>query len=173
MNLFNTLLVLVTAAFLAVFAETVCTAPREWLGAQIDLLPALMVFAALNTSIVGVSLLAVMGGLWFDSLSANPLGVTILPLIMVGFPIYLRRDLILRDATFAQFVLGCAAVSALVPVLTILLLLNGGKQPLIGWGSLWQLIVMTAGGAVVTCRSLYFTFFPGVTRCSVTSHEPN
>jgi rod shape-determining protein MreD len=154
MNIFNTILVLV-AAFLAVFAETVCTAPREWLGAQIDLLPALMVFAALNTSIVGVSLLAVLGGLWFDSLSANPLGVTILPLIIVGFPIYLRRDLILR-VPFAQFVLG-AAVSALVPVLTVLLLLNGGKQSLIGWGSLWQLIVMTAGGAVAT--PVLFTFF--------------
>jgi rod shape-determining protein MreD len=155
MNIFNTILVL-AVAFLAVFAETVCTAPREWLGAQIDLLPALMVFAALNTSIVGVSLLAVLGGLWFDALSANPLGVTILPLMIVGFPIYLRRDLILRDASFAQFVLG-AAVSALVPVLTVLLLLNGGKQPLIGWGSLWQLIVMTAGGAVAT--PVLFTFF--------------
>ncbi len=155
MSIFNTILVLI-AAFLTVFAETVFTAPREWLGVQIDLLPALMVFAALNSSIVGVSLLAVLGGLWFDSLSANPLGVTILPLMVVGFPIYLRRDLILRDASFAQLVLGAAA-SALVPMLTLLLLLNGGKQPLIGWGSLWQWLVMTAGGAVAT--PVLFSFF--------------
>lgn len=155
MKFFNTILVL-TAAFLAVFAESVFTAPREWLGAQIDLLPALMVFAALNSSLVGVSLLAIMGGLWFDSLSANPLGVTILPLMLVGFPIYLRRDLILRAAPFAQFVLGAMA-SALVPVLTLLLLLNGGKQPLMGWGSLWKWTVMTAGGAAAT--PVLFSFF--------------
>ena len=57
--------------------------------------------------------------------------------------------MILRGLPFAQLVLGAAA-SALVPALTILLLLNGGKQPLIGWGSLWQWMVMTAGGAVAT-----------------------
>jgi len=148
MNLFKPALIL-SFAFLAVFGEATLSAPRTWLGAQIDLLPALMVYAALNADIVTVSLLAVLGGMWFDSLSANPLGVTILPLMIAGFPIHFRRDLILRSLPFAQLVLGAAA-SALVPALTILLLLNGGKQPLIGWGSLWQWIVMTAGGAAAT-----------------------
>ena len=77
----------------------------------------MMVYAALNTNLVTVSLLAVLGGLWFDALSANPLGVTILPLFAVGFPICLQRDLILRELPFAQIVLGAAA-SAVVPVLT-------------------------------------------------------
>jgi hypothetical protein len=98
---------------------------------------------------VTLSLLAVFGGIWFDSLSANPLGVTILPLVVAGFPVYWQRDLILRGLPFAQLVLGAAA-SALVPLLTVLLLLNSGKSPLIGWGSLWQWLVMTAGGAVAT-----------------------
>jgi hypothetical protein len=35
-----------------------------------------------------VALLAVLGGMWFDTLSANPLGVSILPLAVIGFPIY-------------------------------------------------------------------------------------
>jgi len=148
MNLFKPALIL-SFAFLAVFGEATLSAPRHLLGAQIDLLPALMVYAALNADIVTLSLLAGLGGMWFDSLSANPLGVTILPLMAAGFPIYLRRGLILRAAPFAQLVLGAAA-SALVPALTVLLLLNGGKQPLIGWGSLWQWIVMTAGGAAAT-----------------------
>jgi len=47
---------------------------REWLGAQVDLLPALMVYAALYTGLANVAGLAVLGGLWFDGLSANPLG---------------------------------------------------------------------------------------------------
>lgn len=148
MNVFQTILIL-AFAFLSVFAETVFSAPRNLLGAQIDLLPALMVFTALSSDLFTVVLLAVLGGLGFDSLSENPLGVTILPLMLVGFPIYLRRDLILRGSPFAQCVLGAAA-SALMPVLVLVLLLNGGKQPLIGWGSLWQWLVMSAGGAVAT-----------------------
>ena len=148
MNPFQTILIL-SAAFLAVFGETVLSAPRAWLGAQIDLLPAIMVFAALNAGLPTVALLAVFGGLWFDTFSANPMGISILPLMLAGFPIYLRRDLILRDLPFAQFVLGAAA-SALVPALTLLMLLSGGREPLLGWGTLWQWLVMTAGGAAAT-----------------------
>jgi cell shape-determining protein MreD len=148
MNVLNSILIL-AAAFLAVFGEAAFPGLRYWFGAQIDLLPALMIWAALNTGIVTVSLLAVLGGLWFDVLSANPLGVSILPLFAVGFVIHLQHDLILREVPFAQFVLGAAA-SAVVPVLTVLLLLSGGQQPLLGWGSLWQWLVMTAGGAVAT-----------------------
>jgi len=87
--------------------------------------------------------------LWFDSLSANQLGITILPLFAVGFPICVQREFILRGLPFAQLVLGAIA-SAAVPALTVLLLLNGGSEPLLGWGSLWQWIVMTAGGAAAT-----------------------
>jgi hypothetical protein len=155
MNPFNTILVLATA-FITVFGETVVTAPRNLLGAQINLLPVLVVFAALNTNIITLSVLAVAGGLAFDSLSANPMGASILPLMAVGFPVYLRRDLILRDLPFAQLVLGAAAC-AIVPALTLLILLNCGTQPLIGWGLLWQWIVMTAGGAVAT--PFFFSFF--------------
>ena len=154
MNAFNTIIIL-TAAFLAVFAEAAFPLLHRWLGAQVDLLPALMICAALNTDIVTVSLLAVLGGLWFDSLSANPLGVSILPLFAIGFVIYAKRDLILR-VPFAQVVLGAAA-SAIAPGFTVLLLLTGGEDPLLGWGSIWQWVVMTAGGAVAT--PLVFHFF--------------
>jgi len=146
MNLLQTILIL-AAAFLAVFGEAVLAVPRAWFGAQVDLLPALMVYAALNTDIVTVSLLAVFGGLWFDALSANPPGVTILPLFIVGFMIWLQRELILRDLPFAQLVLGAMA-GAITPALSVLLLLTLGQQPLLGWGSIWQWLVMTAGSAL-------------------------
>jgi|SRR6185369_497607 len=155
MNFFNSTLILV-AAFLAVFCESAFTLPHRLLGAQIDVLPVLMIYAALNTEIVTVSLLALLGGLWFDSLSANPLGITILPLFAMGFPIWLFRDLLLRELPFAQLILGAVA-SAFVPVATVLLLLSGSTEPLVGWGSLWQLIVMTAGGAAAT--PLFFSLF--------------
>ena len=148
MNILNTILIF-AFAFLAVFGEAALPGLRHLVGAQVDLLPVLMVYAALNASLGMVASLAIFGGLWFDALSANPLGVTILPLFIVGFAIFIRRELILRELSFAQIVLGTAA-SALVPVLAVLLLLTVGESPLLGWGSLWQWLVMTAGGAVAT-----------------------
>ena len=155
MNWLNTLFILVTA-FLAVFWEAAFNGVRHLIGAQIDLLPALMVYTGLCAGITTVTLLAVLGGLWFDSLSANPLGVSVLPLFVIGLLIHVKRDLILRDQTFAQWVLGLAA-SAAVPVLTLLLLLTTRHTPLFGWGTLWQLIVMSVGGAIATpiCFELF------------------
>jgi hypothetical protein len=147
-NVFNSILILVIA-FLAVFAEAAFPLPHRLLGAQIDLLPALMIYAAMNTEIITVSLLAVLGGLWLDSLSANPFGISIFPLFAVGFPICWKRELLLRELPFAQVILGAVA-SAIVPAVTVLLMLSGSTEPLLGWGSLWQWIVMTAGGALAT-----------------------
>lgn len=155
MNVLNSILVLATA-FLCVFGEAVLPGPRHLLGAQIDLLPALMIYAALSCNITVVSLLAVLGGLFFDSLSANTLGISILPLFIVGFPVFLQRDLILRELPFAQFILGGVA-SAVAPLITMLLLLTAGRHPLLGWGTLWQWMVMTVGGAVAT--PFFFALF--------------
>jgi hypothetical protein len=148
MNLFQTILILLFA-FLGVFAEGALTFPRSWLGAQVDVLPALMVYAALNSRLLSVVSLAVCGGLWADTFSANPFGISILPLFAVGFPIFLQRELVLRDLPFAQIVLGAIAGAA-VPALTLLLLLSGGHKPVFGWGTLWQFVVMSLGSALVT-----------------------
>ena len=155
MNWLATFFVLV-AAFLAVFWEAAFQAVRNLLGVQIDLLPALMVYAALCGRLSTICLLAFFGGLWFDSLSANPLGITILPLFVTGFIIHLWRDLILRDQAFAQTVLGLGA-GAVVPVLELLLLLTLGHAPRLGWGTLWQILVMSLGAAVAT-PVLFFLF---------------
>ncbi|MBI3192454.1 MAG: hypothetical protein HYZ36_07300, partial [Pedosphaera parvula] len=108
-----------------------------------------------------VTLVSLLGGLWFDSLSANPLGVSVLPLFLVGLVIFHKRDLILRDVVFAQAVVGFVA-SALAPLLTVILLLSAGHRPLIGWGSLWQWLVMAAGGAV--CAPLFHLLFQRLRR---------
>jgi rod shape-determining protein MreD len=137
------------AAALAVFWEAFFGGIRTLLGAQIDLLPPLMVFASLQIGVAGVAILAFCGGLLFDSLSANPLGVTIFPLLIIGIVIEANRELILRDQTFAQATLGLGA-SVAAPIITLLILLTKGQQPLTGWGTVWQLIVMGAGGALAT-----------------------
>jgi rod shape-determining protein MreD len=148
MNVLNSILLLV-AVVLAVFWEAAFNGIRHLFGAQVDLLPPLIVYASLSTGLTVLSLAALLGGLLFDALSANPLGVSVLPLYLVGLMIYSQRDLILRDQVFAQFILGLAA-SALVPVLTVLLLLTLRHTPLLGWGSLWQWLVMSLGGAIAT-----------------------
>ncbi len=147
MNLISTVII-ATAIFLAVFVEASFGGVRHLLGAQVDYLPVLMFYAGVSVTIGEVAVLAVLGGLWFDSLSANPLGISILPLFLIGFVIHRYRGLILREQVFAQFTLGMS-VSAVAPVLTLLLLVNTARQPLVGWGTLWQWIVMTVGGGLM------------------------
>ena len=142
-------ILLLLATFLAVFWEGAFNPIRHFLGAQIDLLPALVVYAALCNGLATMIGVALAGGLLFDTLSADPVGVSVLPLLVAGLILHSQRDLVLRDQVFAQFVLGLA-VSAAVPLLTLLLLLTTGHTPLLGWGSLWQWLVMTVGGGIAT-----------------------
>ena len=175
MSALNSIFIL-AFAFLAVFAEASFGPLRRLLGTQVDLLPGLMIYASLSAGFTTVTLLAVLGGLCFDSLSANPFGTSILPLFVVGLLIYARRELILRDQPYAQFFLGLGG-SALAPVLAVLLLLTLGRSPLIGWGSLWQWLVMSFGGAAAT--PIFFFVFDwcdralGHRRVAETSFRPD
>lgn len=142
---FNSLMILI-AAYAVVFLQS---AMNGLLGTQLDVLPALMVYASLTAGPVTVAMLALCGGLWFDSLSANPLGITILPLLAIGFTVQVRRDLILRDQSFAQFIIGLTASFA-APAITLMFLLTAGRTPLLGWGTVWQMLLMTLVGGAAT-----------------------
>jgi rod shape-determining protein MreD len=175
MSTLNSILILLVA-FLAVFFESAFSGFRNLLGAQIDLLPALIVYASLSSGLTTMTLVAIAGGFLFDSLSANPLGITVLPLFLVGLVICMQRDLILREQLFAQWVLGLAA-SAIVPALTLLLLLTGGHAPLLGWMTIWQWLVMTVAGAVATpAIFLLFDWFDRIfsySRATESSFRPD
>ena len=118
MTWIHTFLILL-AAFVSVFFEAAFQGIRSLFGTQIDLLPALMVYASLYGNRFTVPLVAVTAGLFYDSLSANPLGITIVPLFLIGMAIQAYRDLILRDQLFAQIALGFAA-SLAAPLITLL-----------------------------------------------------
>jgi cell shape-determining protein MreD len=160
MNWLNTIFIL-ALAYLGVFLEGAVDWPRNLLGAQITVLPALMVYASLTGGIASVALLAVCGGLWLDSLSANPLGVSILPLFGIGFILLQKRDLLLREHPFAQMALGMGA-GVLFPLGTLFLLLNLGKAPLLGWRTVWEWAVAALSGGVLT--PVCFWFFDRVRR---------
>lgn len=158
MNGLHAILILATA-FAAVFFEATFDGFRHVLGAQIDLLPALMVYTGLSNGLVTITLAAVCGGLWFDSLSGNPLGVSVLPLLLIGLLVNRGREWLARDDIGAQFFLGAAA-SAFQPLAVLFILLNIGALPLVGWISLWQWIVMTIGGGLFgpVCFKLFQRF---------------
>lgn len=176
MNWTNTALLLL-AAIVLVFLETVINTPRRWLGVQVDFLPVLAIYAAMRFNLKTLAILSIAGGLAFDTLSANPLGASILPLWLVGVAGYLCRELVLRDQWVAQFMiagiacLGAALISLFLlstfnhkplamewsetnpdlvrPIeLSSLTLGSHDSGPLAGWGSWWTLLVMTAGGAM-------------------------
>lgn len=149
-------ILILLAAVLVVFFQGTFNGVRHLLGAQVDLLPALMVYTALTSGPVMMMTLAVFGGLMFDTLSVNPLGVSVLPLLCIGVALQFRRDLLLREQRYAQFVLGLIA-SALAPLMTVLLLLTLEQSPLLGWGSLWQWLVMSVGGGVAA--PMFFLLF--------------
>ena len=148
MNVLHDILILATA-FLLVFLQATFTPIRSVFGAQLDLLPSLMVYTSLTGGVTSFTLLAVFGGLWLDSLSANPLGASVLPLFLIGFIIQKYRGLILREQLFAQFMLGLGA-SAAAPLASLAIVANLDEHPLVGWFFIWQWIVMSIGGALVT-----------------------
>lgn len=148
MNIFQPIVILI-AAVVFVFLQSASPGPLRWFGTPVNLLPALMVCTSLRCGMGMVVTVAVVAGLGFDSLSMNPLGVSVAPLFCVGLLINLRRELILQDQPFAQLVLGLAA-SALVPLATVLLLLSLGRPLLLNLGSCWQWLVMSAGGMLAT-----------------------
>ena len=160
MSALNTIFILVLA-FLAVFAEASFGTFRRFLGVQVDLLPGLMIYAGLSSGTLTVTLLAVLGGLWFDSLSENRLGASVVPLFLIGFVMQRLRHLILREQVYAQLVLGYAA-SGFAPLLTLLILFSFGAEPIIDWGFAWQWFIMTLLGGLFV--PLYFRLFDKVYR---------
>ena len=148
MNRLETIAILL-AAWLAVAFEVSFNGFRNWFGAQVSLLPALMVYVALSSSLSSVALLAICGGLMLDSFSANPLGVTTVALALTGTLLHYKRDLVLRDQTYAQVMTGFLA-SALVPASVVLALIFSHQPVPLTGRLLGQWLVMALGGAVAT-----------------------
>lgn len=140
MRLLPTILILLLG-LASVFAQAALSWPRRLLDTQVDLLPALMVVAALRLSLPSIVMLALLGGLAFDALSLNRLGVSTLPLGLLGIALHQRREHILRDTLFAQTCLGAFAGVA-APLGSLVLLLTAGDSPLVGPALLWNLVVL-------------------------------
>lgn len=144
----STILILL-AAYGLIYLESALTIFRKWTGAQPDLIPGLVVYIGLSAGLGELTLFAVIAGIWMDALSANPLGISVLPLFATGWFLRQYRGLVVRDQIHTQWIFGAAA-HALVPLATVLLLWFCGRHPLIGWFSLWQWFVMILLGTAFT-----------------------
>lgn len=120
MNWAHPFALLLTAIVLP-FAQSVAGGLLAVLRVQPDVLPSLVVYAALYTSLPLTAATAVVGGLCLDALSTGPLGLSVIPLTMVGLVLHWRRELLLRESVWAQALLGGAA-SLAVPVMSLVLL---------------------------------------------------
>lgn len=143
------LLVLLVLAFGGVLLQAVVDWPRNWLGAQPTVLPPLVVYCALQGELWHLGVVAGVSGCLYDSLSSDPLGTSVLSLFATGAILHHARDLVLRDLLYAQFCLGLLSTTmAMLGSLVIVLTLGG--RPLLGWGSVWQFLVVALAGGFMT-----------------------
>ncbi|MCF7668833.1 MAG: rod shape-determining protein MreD [Verrucomicrobia bacterium] len=142
-------IILILACMLSVFWEASNGIIRQFSGTQIDILPVIMVYSGLFAGRRTVCLTALSGGLLFDSMSANPLGVNVLSLFLVGWVVSMGKDTLLKEDVFTQCFLGFLAGLA-NPIISLLILMSAGNIPLLGWESLWQLFIMAVASAAAT-----------------------
>ncbi len=158
MTLFRSILILLTA-LLAVFVETQVGFTERLLAVRIPLLPAVVVYGALRGGPGVLTATATLGGLGLDSLSANPLGLSVIPLLLAGLVMRHFESMLLRDLPYAQFMLGAAA-AALLFVMSLGLLLTLHQEPVLGWATVWRGVVSSIGAGALT--PLCFKVLDGV-----------
>lgn len=151
-----TLLVFIITGYSVIFTQAKFTFFRDFFGAQPDLLPGMIVYAALAFKLESVMLCAVLFGSFFDAFSSNMLGTSILSLSAIGLGASRYRELLLSEHFTTHWVLGLIA-SGVAPVISYMILKLSGMNPLVGAASAWQWAIMTAGGGLVT--PLWFKVF--------------
>lgn len=143
------LIALFAATFLAVFLEVWLDLPRAWLSTAVSFLPSVLVYAAVRYPVHGITLVAVVGGLWHDSFSANPLGTSTAALFAAGYVLQRNREVIMHQLLFSRVVLGFAA-GVVVPMLTLGLMSVTQREVPWHWALPGQILLQGLAAAVFT-----------------------
>ena len=151
-----TLLVFLITGYVIIFAQGKFTFFRDFFGAQPDLLPGMIVYAAMAFKLETVMVCVCIFGLLFDSFSLNPLGTTVVTLGVIGFAASRYRELLLSEQFTTHWVLGLIA-SGVAPIISYAVVRLSDLTPLVAAGSALQWAIMTAGGGIVT--PLWFKVF--------------
>ncbi|MEK9861655.1 MAG: rod shape-determining protein MreD [Verrucomicrobiota bacterium] len=114
----------------------------QW-RAQVDLLP---IFAAYVSMHGGMPIMpaafALLGGCWLDLLSANPLGSSMVTLLVSMLCLQRAQKVMLRDHWAGEAMVG-ALVSALHLMLGAGLVWITRHHPILGWAFFWHLLINT------------------------------
>lgn len=110
-------------------------------GVKIDCIPCLVLYCALFASWKELFFVCTLAGLLFDSMSLNPLGVTVISLLLPGYLLYCNRKVLLYHSVWVQALLG-GAIGIIPPLLTLLQLTGLPVSPLINLGVLFVFIVL-------------------------------
>lgn len=138
------------------FLQARLTLFRDLLGFQFNLVPGLVVYAAIHFRFFAALGCAATLGMMYDLLSANPLGTTLLAYTIVTFLAAYFREVLLSEQFTAQFVLGGSATLASILISWVVLQITGA-QPLVGFWSIWIWLLVSVGGGVFT--PLWFKLF--------------
>lgn len=144
------LISLFVAVYLAVYVSVGVDTFRWLLGGPVSILPALLVYAAIqHSSFWGITVVGVVGGLLEDSFSATPLGVSVAALFAIGFALNRKREYVMHQLPFARMLLGLI-IGFVVPligfILTILTESPAVSLPYV----LWRLCVSAIFTAFAT-----------------------
>ena len=153
MKSYSTLTILLIA-LISIYVASAWNLPRQLFGAQLDPLPALMLVVALRSPISTIGMLSVFGSFAQSALSSNPFGLSLIPLYLFGFIVHLYSRSLYHHHSGSRLALGAAA-GALIPIMSLGLLLVANKEPLFGWFTLWQWAIGTLSSGLIALM-----FFP-------------
>lgn len=128
MNFSHTIFLVMIGYLIIALNATLFGKLRAISGLDIQLLPAIVACSGLISSIETILLVSFIIGLMFDSISANPLGVTSISLAIPGVLIYSAQNLFVKNQWQTQFLSGVFA-GLLQPLVVLFLLLTFGYEP--------------------------------------------
>ena len=123
-------------------------------GAKLDLMPIVVVYAALNGSWTQTLLVATVSGLMLDTLSLAPFGLSVPPLVAGAVAINHFQRILFRDNALVQCILS-GGMSAAVSLWTWLLL-RAGVAPLPATVDVWVKMLIISGMTASVAPALFW-----------------
>jgi rod shape-determining protein MreD len=140
--------ILILIAVLAMGIQCTLAGVIHLAGAKLDLMPAMVTYAALTASWSQALVVAVTCGLLLDMFSFPPLGLSVPPLIVAAMLINHFQKLLYRDHALVQGTL--AGATSLGVSLWTGLLLRASDHPLpFDWRTALKMLLIAALAAVV------------------------
>lgn len=156
MNL-SQIILLIACAYISVSAGvSFFSGLRAITGISIDLLPMIMTYIAMNYRVGVIALFSIIGGVMYDSLSANPLGITCFGLFSAGAVINYLKQFVVKTLYQSQSTFGFIACMV-SPLISLVAMLSMGIKPLIDVEWLLKIIISAVICGLLT--PLVFKFF--------------